>query len=168
MENPSAEEAYELVLGSSKGVRSLIAEYSIKEEGKAFVQALNDTAYNTATEQKSAIKTLIGRGCADLEILGPKMEKPQGCAVFPVSASVAAYVYVKGRVDIDQEIEKAKGKLKKAQEVQQRQKKTIEDLSGKASVAVVESEMDKLRDCTAEVGALDSAIQQFESLKVEG
>ena len=34
MDNPAAEEAYELVLGVSKGIRSLMAEYSLKDEAK--------------------------------------------------------------------------------------------------------------------------------------
>jgi valyl-tRNA synthetase len=34
MDNPAAEEAYELVLGVSRGIRSLMAEYSLKDEGE--------------------------------------------------------------------------------------------------------------------------------------
>jgi len=34
MDDPASEEAYELVLSISKGVRSLMAEYSLKDEGK--------------------------------------------------------------------------------------------------------------------------------------
>jgi len=34
MDDPASEAAYELVLGISRGIRSLMAEYSIKEEGK--------------------------------------------------------------------------------------------------------------------------------------
>jgi valyl-tRNA synthetase len=34
MDNPTAEAAYELVLGVSKGIRSLMAEYSLKDEAK--------------------------------------------------------------------------------------------------------------------------------------
>jgi len=34
MDNPAAEAAYELVLDISKGIRSLMAEYSLKDEGK--------------------------------------------------------------------------------------------------------------------------------------
>jgi valyl-tRNA synthetase len=34
MDDPTSEEAYELVLGISKGIRSLMAEYSLKDEGQ--------------------------------------------------------------------------------------------------------------------------------------
>ncbi len=34
LDDPSSEAAYELLLGVSKGIRSLMSEYSIKDEGK--------------------------------------------------------------------------------------------------------------------------------------
>jgi valyl-tRNA synthetase len=34
MNDPASEEAYELVLDISRGIRSLMAEYSLKDEGK--------------------------------------------------------------------------------------------------------------------------------------
>jgi valyl-tRNA synthetase len=34
LDNAAAEAAYELVLGSSKGIRSLMAEYALKDEAK--------------------------------------------------------------------------------------------------------------------------------------
>lgn len=36
-DDPAAEAAYELVLDVSKGIRSLLAEYSIRDEGKGRV-----------------------------------------------------------------------------------------------------------------------------------
>ena len=35
LDDPSSEAAYELVIGVAKGVRSLMAEYAIKDEGKS-------------------------------------------------------------------------------------------------------------------------------------
>lgn len=37
MDNPTAKAAYELFLGISKGIRSLIAEYSLKDEAKGTI-----------------------------------------------------------------------------------------------------------------------------------
>jgi valyl-tRNA synthetase len=34
MDDPASEEAYELVLGVSKGIRSLMSEYSLKDEAE--------------------------------------------------------------------------------------------------------------------------------------
>jgi valyl-tRNA synthetase len=39
MDDPASEEAYELVLGISKGIRSLMAEYSLKDEAKGWYLA---------------------------------------------------------------------------------------------------------------------------------
>lgn len=167
LDDPASEAAYELVLGCSKGVRSLLAEYGIKDRGRAFVQALDPTAHATAEAQRDAIKTLVGRGCGSLEVLGPGEERPAGCAVFPVSAQAAAYVYVKGLVDVGAEISKAEGRLNKAREGEKKQVRLVGDLEGKAGEAVVEGERARLRDMRAEVGALESAIEQFERLKVE-
>lgn len=40
LDNPAAEEAYELVMGCSKGIRSLMAEYALKDDvqGKSYNQ----------------------------------------------------------------------------------------------------------------------------------
>lgn len=45
MDNPQAEEAYELVLGVSRGIRSLMAEYSLKDEAKGL--SLLDLTHKT-------------------------------------------------------------------------------------------------------------------------
>lgn len=168
LDDPASEAAYELVLGCSKGIRSLLAEYTIKEDGTAFVQALDETSHSTASSQSAAIKSLSGKALGALTILGPKDSKPAGCAVFPVSANAAVYVHVKGRVDIDKEIEKASAKRDKASQVVTKQEKVLEGIREAASAAVVEAEEAKLRDAMAEVNALQEAIDQFRVLKLEG
>jgi valyl-tRNA synthetase len=40
MDDPKSEEAYELVLGISRGIRSLMSEYSLKDEGKGLLTTL--------------------------------------------------------------------------------------------------------------------------------
>jgi len=168
LSDPASEAAYELVLGCSKGIRSLLSEYSIKEDGRAFVLALDKTSFSTASAQHAAIKVLSGKSISDLEILGPDDKKPEGCAVFPVSANAAVYVHVKGRVDIDKEIEKASAKRDKASQTVVKQRKIVESVKDVASKAVVELEESKLRDAEAEVSALQEAIEQFRVLKLEG
>lgn len=167
LSDPTSEAAYELVLGCSKGIRSLLSEYSIKEDGRAFVLALDDTSFATASEQQAAIKALSGKSVTDLTILKPNDAKPEGCAVFPVSANAAVYVHVKGRVDIDKEIEKASTKRDKASQTVVKQRKIVESVKEVASKAVVEAEEQKLRDAEAEVQALQEAIEQFRVLKLE-
>jgi valyl-tRNA synthetase len=46
MDDPKSEEAYELVLGISRGIRSLMAEYSLKDQGTGmFITAIESTSY---------------------------------------------------------------------------------------------------------------------------
>lgn len=169
-----AEAAYELVLACSKGIRSLLSEYAIKEGATAYVLPLSSAAHATAAEQQAAIRTLAGpqRALASLTILAHGADKPKGCAVFPVSADAAVYVHVKDLIDVDAEIEKAKAKLARASETVRKNEKTLESVEeggrkGDVSEAVVQSEREKVRDGRAEVRALEEAVQQFHELKLE-
>jgi valyl-tRNA synthetase len=46
MDDPKSEEAYELVLGISRGIRSLMAEYSLKDQGTGmFITAIDSSSY---------------------------------------------------------------------------------------------------------------------------
>ncbi len=169
LDDPTSEAAYELVLGCSKGIRSLLAEYqySTRDSGQAYVQALEKHTFATASAQQAAIKSLSGKSLDSLTILGPEDPKPAGCAVFTVSANAAVYVHVKGRIDIDKETEKTKLKLKQANDHLVKQKKLLEGIREKASAAIVDGEEGKLRDTEAEVRALEGAIVQFRELKLE-
>jgi valyl-tRNA synthetase len=50
MDDPASEEAYELVLGVSKGIRSLMSEYSLKDEaeGKSKTPYVNINITNSS------------------------------------------------------------------------------------------------------------------------
>ena len=95
LDDPASEAAYELVLEVSRGIRSLMSEYQIKDEGKAFVQLSDTVSYQTATEQLQSIRSLSGKGVASIEILSEAEPKPSGCVVFAVSSRAAVYLHVK-------------------------------------------------------------------------
>ncbi|TPX15406.1 uncharacterized protein E0L32_004386 [Thyridium curvatum] len=168
-DNPKAEAAYELVIGASRGVRSLMSEYSLKDEAQVFVQTFDETAHRTATEQIQAIKSLCGKGIASLEILDSAAARPHGCVAFPVSASAAVYLHVRGRVDIDAEITKAKSKLEKTRAGIAKQKKTMDDpkYQDKVTDATREADGKRLADAESEERHLEGTIKQFEGLKLE-
>ncbi|KAF2459781.1 valyl-tRNA synthetase-like protein [Lineolata rhizophorae] len=169
IDDPEAETAYELILGCSKGARSLMAEYAIKEDGKIFVQTYDDATYTTATTNVQSIKSLAGKGIASVSILPASSPTPTGCAVFAVSASAAVFLEVKGRVMIDTEIKKAQGKLRKAAEGAAKQRKILDapDFQEKVSEAVLGTEKQKLDDLMAEQRNYEKSIEQFEQLKLE-
>lgn len=167
-----AEAQYDLVLGMSRALRSLLAEYSIKDSGAAYILPLTPHAHRIAQQQEPSLRRLAdlsGKTLASLTLLAPDAPKPRGCAVFPVGRDAAAFVHVKGRVDLDAEIAKAKAKLAKAAEGVDKQQKLLDGVraGGTASAAIVDGEAAKLADACAEVTALDEALKQFEVLKLE-
>jgi valyl-tRNA synthetase len=168
-ENPEAEAAYDIVLGCSKGVRSLIAEYAVKDEAKIFIQAYDAASHKTVLEQKSSIRSLSGKGPVDIEILSPDHTRPTGCVAFPVSSAVSVFIYVKDRVNFDEEIVKATKKLEKTRAAAQKQHKLLQDpvYLEKSPVATQNTDKKKLVDLESEVNGLETTIEQFKLLKLE-
>ena len=85
-----------------------------------------------------------------------------------IGASAAVFLLVKGRIDIEAEIEKAKTRLAKTSEAVEKQRKIIEgDNFGKRPVEAQENEKQRLRDRRAEIEVLEASVGQFERLKLE-
>lgn len=186
MDDPHSAAAYELLLGCSKGVRSLMSEYSIKEDGKgkshpdpnrlacplttstAFVLCSDETSYKTASAEQATITSLSGKALTSLTVLSPSDAAPTGCAVFAVSSSAAVFLEVAGRIDIEAEITKAQQKLQKAADGAKKQRKILdaEGFADKASHSVLETEKTKLADLEAEQKNYEQSIAQFEQLKL--
>ncbi|KAL8297487.1 hypothetical protein RB597_006538 [Gaeumannomyces tritici] len=169
LENPSAEAAYELVLDCSKGIRSLMAEYALKDEAQVYIQAYNETSLKTAQAELQSIKSLSGKGVTSVEVIKGEAGRPAGCVVFPVSAGAAVFLHVKGRVDIDAEIAKAAKKLEKTGGQIDRQRGLITDPKyiEKVSSELQEADRKKLVDLESEADGFKATIKQFEDLKLE-
>lgn len=167
---PEAEAAYDIVLGCSKGIRSLMVEYAAKDqEAKIFVHASEADSHKTAAKEISSIRSLSGKGPMTIEVLSPEDARPAGCVAFPVSSAISVFIHVKGRVDLDEEINKAKKKLDKAQGAVQKQRKLITDPVYVEKVAVATQDADKKRlaDLETEASSAETTIKQFEQLKLE-
>ncbi|KAF2468062.1 uncharacterized protein BDR25DRAFT_290612 [Lindgomyces ingoldianus] len=169
-DDEAAEAEYELLVGCSKALRSLTSEYAIKESATTFIQPLNDSTHVALTSATSlpSIRALAGKTISNISILSPSDPAPTGCAVYTVGASATAFLDIKGRVDIDKEIAKAKERLKKAGEMVEKQKKILagEDFEEKVSAAVKETEREKLKAAEVDAGNWEMSIQQFEKLKI--
>lgn len=166
LDDPESERAYDIVLGCSKGIRSLLQEYGIKEDGKAYVQASSDDAHGTASAESASIKTLSGKYLSAVTALKQGESVPAGCAVYPVSADVAVFLELKGKVDADAEIKKIKPKMAKAAEEVKKQEKLIHDLGEKVSEEVKRKEKDNLRDMLGEQRAYEESLARFEEMKL--
>lgn len=104
-----------------------------------------------------------------MDVLSATNSRPHGCVVFAVSASAAVFLHVKGRVDIDGEIQKASKKLEKTRAGIDRQKKILDDpaYKEKVSAELQEVERNKLADLETEKRGFEETIKQFETLNLE-
>ena len=134
-----------------------------------YIQTYDDIAYYTATSQIQSIKSLSGKGVTSVSILSAADARPPGCVIFAVSASAAVFLHVKGRVDIDDEIQKASKKLDKTRILIERQRKILEGPAyvEKVSQELQEVEKKKLADLETERNGFEETIKQFETLKLE-
>jgi valyl-tRNA synthetase len=169
-EDEAAEDEYELLVDSAKGLRSLTGEYSIKEGASTFIQSLTDSTHATLSSPTSlpSIRSLAGKTVSDIKILSPSDPAPTGCAVYTIGSSATAYLDVKGRIEIDKEITKAQERLVKANETISRQKKVMDaDWEEKVSEVVKDQEKEKLRAAELEAKNWEASIEQFQRLKLE-
>lgn len=170
-DDQASEEAYELVLAVSKSIRSLAAEYDIKEGAEVHIKLNTTQALKTCKEQLGSIKSLGGKatqGTSSIDVLSQKEPDPAGCIPQSVGASGAVFLAVKGRIDIDKEIQKAKERRDKANEALQKQQKIIDGEGwSKMKEEAQKAEKRRLDDARSEMAVLDASVQQFEKLKLE-
>lgn len=160
----------DLLVESSKGIRSLVSEYTIKESATTFIQSLDDTTHTTLSIPTSlpSIRSLAGKAVTNVSILSPSEPAPTGCAVYTVGTVATVFLDVKGRIDIDKEIAKAKDRLSKANDIVAKQKKIMDsEWEAKVSEAVKETEKEKLKAAEVEGRNWEASIQQFSRMKIE-
>lgn len=169
LDDPASESAYELILSVSKGIRSLVAEYAIKDGATLTIQLFNPTAHATCTDQLPSIRSLAGKGVASIHLLPGTDPKPQGCVPFAVSSAATVFLLVKGHVDIEAEIAKAQRKLERAVELVKKQNALLQDEAYQRNVGadLQEIQRKKLRDAEAEVREMQGSVIQFERLRLE-
>lgn len=97
-EDMKSETAYELVLGCSKGIRSLLSDYAVKDQSLVHIAPLNEESYYTADSHLTAIQSLCGKTPVVIKIMKVEEPRPKGCAVFPLSADANIYLDVKDRI----------------------------------------------------------------------
>ncbi|KAF2807522.1 uncharacterized protein BDZ99DRAFT_393066, partial [Mytilinidion resinicola] len=142
----------------------------IKDSAQTFIHPLDDTTHATlqAPTSRSSILSLSSKAISSLTFLAPSDPSPTGSAVYTVGTLATVYLDVKGRIDIDKEIAKAKDRLKKANETVEKQRNIMDkSWEAKVSEAVKETEREKLRAAELEGGNFaKSSIAQFEMLKI--
>lgn len=170
LEDETANAEYELLVDSAKGLRSMTAEYGIKDNASTYIQALDDSTHSILSSPTSlpSIRSLAGKTVSEIKILSPSETAPSGCAVYTIGTSATAYLDVKGRIELDKEITKAQDRLTKANETITRQKKIMDnDWEEKVSDVVKEQEREKLKAAELEAKNWEASIAQFEKMKIE-
>lgn len=169
LDDRAAAEAYELLLAVAKAVRSLLDQYAVKQDGVVYLQLFDEAAASVCGEQFYTIRSLVGRKVACLTLLGADDDRPAGCVPSPVARTATVFLQLEGQVDIDVEIEKARKKLGKANEVVKRQQSVMqsEKYRTKASEEVRGIEEQKLENAESQAEEYLRALRLFEQLKVE-
>ena len=172
MDDPVSEEAYELILAITRAIRSLTAEYNIKDHAEVTVQLFDDKSHSTCTEELDSIRSLCGAAVyfeGEVKIIDAGHEKPRGSVVAAVNASATVFLKVIGRINIDAEIEKARKKLNAASDAVKKQRTLLDDekWQQKADAKVQDGERKKMENWQAECREMEESIASFEKLKLE-
>lgn len=175
LDDESSAAKYEVLLSLAKGIRSLLAEYGVKQGGKAYITCSSITAadggeneLHLVSSHLGQIKTLATKALASVDV-GTTEEidkvRPTGCAVYTVSPTLTVYLDVTANVDASS-VAKAKEKLVKARATEEKQQKLFQDRewTEKTSAAVMDMEKAKLESVKAEAANLEATIAQFEAL----
>jgi valyl-tRNA synthetase len=166
--NPSSESAYEVILGCSKGIRSLIADYVVKDKGVIHIAPLNQSSHDSISTQLITIRSLSGKIPVNINVLKVGEASPAGSAVFPISADANVYLDVKDRIkDAKKEAEKFKSKLGDAKRDQEENRLAIAELNkvqGKDVAEARQSAERRKRDIGATLRALEDTVAMFEKL----
>lgn len=167
--DPAAGFAYELILNTSKAIRSILAQYEVKTKGDIIVQTYDATSHKTISDEIAIVKSLGGKNLGELNVRGPDdTTRPSGCVVSPVGAEAAVFLHVSKEVALEQE-ERAKDSLEKSREFVRRQQTLVTGAGWreKAKAEVREAEEKKLKDAESESARLEEQIREFERLRLE-
>ncbi|KAJ5348090.1 hypothetical protein MYU51_007737 [Penicillium brevicompactum] len=168
-DDPAAASAYELILDTSKAIRSILSQYGVKDQADIIIQTYDATSSATISSEMTTIKSLGGKNLGELSHLGPENKTPpSGCVVASVGAEAAVYLRVPKEVAIEQ-LEKAKASLEKAQENARKSQGIISGpgWAEKVKPEVREQEEKRLREAESEAARLEEQVKEFEKLRLE-
>ncbi|ETN36913.1 valine-tRNA ligase [Cyphellophora europaea CBS 101466] len=170
LDKPQEADQYEFIMDIATGIRSLLSQYGFKEPGDLIVQTYSESAFKTASSEKTSIKSLGGKTCGELEILPPSADAlpPAGCALQSINADAAVYLKIVGRIDIGDEIKKREKTLADAKAKVDKSEKIMQGKGWeKANKETRQKEQDKLTDASKEVERVEQALKELERLKLE-
>lgn len=169
LDDPAAETAYELILDTSKAMRSILVQYEVKTKTDLIIQTYDPTSHRTIADEVTSIKSLGGKYAGEITVLSPEDSKtpPPGCVVSAVGAKAAVYLPVSKEIALEQEA-RARANLAKAQEAVRKQQSIINSAGWREKVKpeVREAEEKKLRDAESEAARFEEQIRELERLRI--
>ncbi len=163
-----ATEKYGLLLDCAGGIRSLAAEFGVKQGGKAFIVASDASQYALVESEIVQIRALATKAIASITILKDTETIPLGSAVFTASPTITVFLDVAETVDATL-IAKTKEKLTKAEENVAKQRKLVEVLTGWRGLVrlfAIKS-MPSWPQLEASASNLKETVAQFEKLSLK-
>ncbi|KAJ1723078.1 valine--tRNA ligase [Coemansia erecta] len=165
-EDTQAVADFELALSIARAGRSLAANYNVLSKSTFYIANGSDAVYSLNAAQAPGIATLI-KGCQSITALKPGEAVPAGCAVVSINDEVSMHLLVRGRVDIDQEVNNIEKKVAKTVKLRDGLLTKINVPKYETTVPddVREANSTKLSNYDAEIEALETAIKTFLTLK---
>ena len=165
--NAQAFEDYETILAITKEARSLLSQYNILKNGKVYVECSNESQLGMVQSQKESIVSLI-KAINEVEVVKSASDVPTGVILQAVTPEINVHVLVKGLVDIEAEITKAKKKIDKTQKQKESIEKTINSKGylSKASQETIDQDKTRLETAIAEIEGFEATIANLERLKL--
>ncbi|KAJ1679950.1 valine--tRNA ligase, partial [Spiromyces aspiralis] len=113
-EDVEAEKGFDLVMSVVRAARSLIADYGVTAKSSIYVASSMERHHWLMAAETDGIRTLI-KGCQLVTALGVGETPPPGCAVSIVTDEISVLLLVRGKVDIDKEVDKLEKRRDKAE-----------------------------------------------------
>ncbi|KAL4781358.1 hypothetical protein BJX76DRAFT_359970 [Aspergillus varians] len=151
-DDPVSEAVYDLVLDCSRGIRSLMAEYSIKDKANAHIQASDGETYEMLTRELASINSLCGKVNLTLTLLAETEQLPANCVILVVAAKAAVLLELEGGIDVNIELQKTQTRAQKNANLVSKLKalRDAPDFTKKSNKTVQEAEKSILADLVME------------------
>ncbi|ODV60141.1 valine--tRNA ligase ASCRUDRAFT_76650 [Ascoidea rubescens DSM 1968] len=161
------EEDYEMILDTTKAIRSLLSQYNISKHGTVFVECSTKETFDIVHQQQELIVSLI-KAVEQIKVVESISDIPAGCILQAASSEINTHVLLKGQIDIDQEIKKFQKKLDKSIAIKTSVEKIMDgkDYNAKASERAKQNDTERFEKAKADIESLEATIANLEKLKL--
>ncbi|ODV65063.1 hypothetical protein HYPBUDRAFT_114062 [Hyphopichia burtonii NRRL Y-1933] len=157
---------YNLILETTKGARSLLAQYNILKNGSIYIESSDEETNKNLKEQQDSIVSLI-KGVETVNIVDNDTVKvPSGCALQSINTTTTVHLLVKGQIDLDLEISKVAKKLSNAKENEKKVLESISKFTEKTVEKAKEAAYNRNENIKAEIEGYEQTISVLENLKL--